>query len=82
MTGKRDPVDLDALISRYAPGSFTDSTPLNEAGLVSLSVFRIAAELAPDFAAEIDVEGLAGVHTIADLKRWLTKIVTPDPVVR
>lgn len=70
-TGVSDAHDLDRAIARYTAGPFTDSTLLTDAGLVSLSMFRIAAELCPDPSAEINVEGLAGVRTIRELKQWL-----------
>ncbi|MGW4213749.1 hypothetical protein ACWEIJ_37600 [Lentzea sp. NPDC004789] len=65
---------IHALIESHAAGSFTDSTTLVDAGVVSLSIFRMIAELRPDPGAELDIEGLAHVHTVADLKRWLGAI--------
>lgn len=63
--------DFDELIAQYAAGPFTDESTLIDVGLVSLSIFRIVAELKPDPGVEIDIEGLAAVTTVADLKRWL-----------
>jgi aryl carrier-like protein len=67
--------DFDELIAQYAAGPFTDESSLIDAGLVSLSIFRIVGELKPDPGVEIDIEGLAGVHTVADLKAWLRPLV-------
>jgi len=63
--------DLDALIARYASIAVTDSTPLLEAGLESLSLLRIAVEVAADDDAEIDATGLVDLRTVGDLKTWL-----------
>ncbi|MEV5716973.1 hypothetical protein AB0L41_24030 [Amycolatopsis mediterranei] len=65
--------DLDEVIARYAAGPFTDSTLLTEAGVVSLSIFRIIAALRPDPDVEIDVESVACVRTVLDLKQWLRR---------
>ncbi|KAA2255371.1 acyl carrier protein [Solihabitans fulvus] len=65
------PADLDSAIAKYATASFTDSTPLLEAGLESLSLLRLAIEAATDDDAEIDATRMAGLCTIGDLKDWL-----------
>jgi hypothetical protein len=64
-------VDLDEVIARYATRSFTDSTLLTEAGVASLSIFRIVAALCPDPTTEIDLESVAKVRTVLELKQWL-----------
>lgn len=67
----REAAELDRLIAAYAGGPFNDSTKLAEAGVVSLAVFRIIADLGPSTGVEINAERLADVHTIGDLKAWL-----------
>jgi aryl carrier-like protein len=74
--------DFDKLIAPYAAGPFTDDSTLIDVGLVSLSVFRIIAELKPDPGVEIDIEGLAGVRTIAELKLWLDALAGAPASVR
>jgi hypothetical protein len=66
-----EPPDLDEVIARYAVSSFTDTTLLTEAGVVSLSIFRIIAELHPEPDVEIDIESVADVRTVLELKQWL-----------
>lgn len=70
------PVDLDAAIARYSAFTFDDSTPLPAAGLESLSLLRLAVEVAADDGAEIDATALVGLRTIGDLKRWLGDIAS------
>lgn len=65
-------LDLDATIARYATFTFDDSTPLLDAGLESLALLRLAVEVASDDDAEIDATRLVDLHTVADLKQWLT----------
>jgi hypothetical protein len=72
--------DLDDVIARYATEPFDDSTPIAEAGLVSLSVFRIITDLVTDPRVEIDAGRLAGIRTVTDLKAWLWEI-TASPVL-
>jgi hypothetical protein len=68
-------LDLDATIARYATFAFDDSTPLLDAGLESLSLLRLAVEVASDDDAEIDASRLVDLHTVADLKRWLSDMM-------
>jgi len=75
-------LDLDAAIGRYAAVSYTDSTPLVAAGLDSLTLLRLAADVAVDDDSEIDAGGLVRLRTVADLKTWLHGIATagrPEP---
>jgi aryl carrier-like protein len=65
------PFDLDLVIARYAVAKFDDSTPLLEAGLESLSLLRLAVEVATDDEAEIDATRLVDLRTVKDLKGWL-----------
>jgi aryl carrier-like protein len=69
-----DTVDLDGVIARYATTEFDDSTPILEAGLESLSLVRLAVEVATDEEAEIDATRLVDVTTIGDLKTWLREL--------
>jgi aryl carrier-like protein len=69
-------LDLDATIARYATFTFDDSTPLLDAGLESLALLRLAVDVASDEEAEIDASRLVDLHTVADLKGWLTDIRT------
>lgn len=71
--------DLNEVITRYTSSTFTDATPLTEAGLASLSVFRIVAALCPDPALEINVESLSCVRTVSELKQWLSRMLV-EPV--
>ncbi|MFD4658724.1 phosphopantetheine-binding protein [Kitasatospora sp. NPDC058444] len=68
------PPDLDSTIARYATADFDDSTLIQEAGLESLSLLRLAVEVA-DEDVEIDAEGLVRVRTVGDLKVWLTSLL-------
>jgi hypothetical protein len=68
-------LDLDATIARYATFSFADSTPLLEVGLESLALLRLAVEVATDDDAEIDASRLVDLHTVADLKGWLSDMM-------
>lgn len=67
-------LDLDATIARYATFTFDDSTPLLDAGLESLALLRLAVDVASDDDAEIDASRLVDLHTVGDLKGWLTDI--------
>lgn len=69
-------LDLDATIARYATFTFDDSTRLLDAGLESLALLRLAVDVASDEEAEIDASRLVDLHTVADLKGWLTDIRT------
>ena len=69
-------VDLDATIARYATFTFDDSTPLLDAGLESLALLRLAVEVAADDDAEIDATRLVDLHTVADLKGWLSDLTS------
>jgi hypothetical protein len=71
-------LDLNPMIARYATVVFDDSTPLLEAGLESLSLLRLAVEVATDENAEIDASRLVDVRTIGDLKVWLRELVEPE----
>ncbi|GAA3266023.1 MULTISPECIES: acyl carrier protein [Dactylosporangium] len=73
-------LDLDPMIARYATVAFDDSTPLLEAGLESLSLLRLAVEVATDENAEIDASRLVDVRTVGDLKVWLRELVEPEVV--
>ena len=66
--------DLDTVIDRYAAEAFDDETSLIEAGLVSLSIFRIITDVVIDDDVEIDASRLADVRTIGDLKNWLREL--------
>jgi hypothetical protein len=72
------PLDLDSTIARYATVSFDDSTPLLEAGLESLSLLRLAVEVAADDDTEIDATRLVDVQTVGDLKAWLAGIAAGE----
>ncbi|MET8243247.1 hypothetical protein ABZV31_01720 [Streptomyces sp. NPDC005202] len=72
------PPDLDSMIAQYATGDFGDSTLIHEAGLESLSLLRLAVEVAAGADAEIDAAGLVDVRTVGDLKVWLTSLVAND----
>lgn len=69
-------LDLDQTIARYATFTFDDSTPLLDAGLESLALLRLAVDVASDDDAEIDASRLVDLHTVGDLKGWLTDIRT------
>jgi hypothetical protein len=71
-------LDLDSAIARHATASFDDSTPLLDAGLESLSLLRLAVEIATDDDAEIDATQLVDMQTVGDLKAWLASLV-PAP---
>jgi acyl carrier protein len=66
--------ELDSIIEQYATAKFDDSTPLLDAGIESLSLLRLAVEVAADADAEIDATRLVELRTIADLKSWLREI--------
>lgn len=69
--------DLDAVIGRFALWPFTDETPLIQAGVDSLSVLRIVADLAVSPGQEIGVERLVAIQTIGELKDWLREMSRP-----
>lgn len=66
--------DLDAVISRYAMWPFQDDTTLVQAGLDSLSVLRMVADLEPDPDREIGAERLVAIETVGELKTWLAAL--------
>jgi hypothetical protein len=66
--------DLDSMISKHATAHFDDATSVLDAGLESLSLLRLAVEVAGDDDAEIDATTLVDVHTVGDLKAWLRGI--------
>jgi acyl carrier protein len=72
-------VDLDATIARYATFAFDNSTPLLDAGLESLALLRLAVEVAADDDAEIDATRLVDLHTVGDLKEWLSDLTSTAP---
>lgn len=74
-------LDLDSTIARYATASFDDDTPLLDAGLESLSLLRLAVEVAADDDAEIDATRMAGVRTIGELKAWLLSLSAADGIL-
>jgi hypothetical protein len=67
--------DLDDVIARYATEPFDDFTPIAEAGLVSISVFRVITDVVTDPGVEIDAGRLADVRSVGDLKAWLRDIL-------
>jgi acyl carrier protein len=71
-------LDLNATIARYATFTFDDSTRLLDAGLESLALLRLAVEVASDDDAEIDASRLVDLHTVADLKGWLTDLLPAE----
>ncbi|KAA2261398.1 acyl carrier protein [Solihabitans fulvus] len=71
-------LDLDSTIAKYATVSFDDSTELLDAGLESLSLLRLAVEVAADDDAEIDATRLVELHTIGELKTWLSELATAE----
>jgi acyl carrier protein len=71
-------LDLDATIARYATFTFDDSTPLLDAGLESLSLLRLAVDVASDDDAEIDATRLVDLRTVGDLKQWLSHLIPAD----
>lgn len=74
-------LDLDSVIGSYAAGPYQDATPLAEVGIVSLTIFRIITEIGPEAGVEIDVERLASVETVGDLKDWLQHLTGHRPLV-
>jgi acyl carrier protein len=64
-------LDLDTTIAKYATASFEDSTTLLDAGLESLSLLRLAVEVASDDDAEIDATRLVEIQNVGQLKAWL-----------
>ncbi|BCJ67431.1 acyl carrier protein [Polymorphospora rubra] len=73
-------LDLDTTIAKYASVAFDDSTPLLEAGLESLSLLRLAVEVATDDDAEIDATRLVDLRTVGDLKGWLRELASTGAV--
>lgn len=67
-------LDLDATIAKYATVSFDDGTTLLDAGLESLSLLRLAVEVAVDDDAEIDATRLVELNTVGELKLWLSEL--------
>jgi aryl carrier-like protein len=63
-------IDIDQAISAAALAEVDDATSLQRAGLDSLAILRLAAQVV-DEDGEVDPAGLADVRTIGDLKRWL-----------
>ncbi|MEV1026106.1 acyl carrier protein [Streptomyces sp. NPDC050264] len=74
--------EIGSAISRHIRVSFDDDSPLAEVGLHSLSVLRIASELITDPDQEIDPTGLAAVHTVGELRKWLRGLLAPKESVR
>jgi hypothetical protein len=68
------PLDVDLVIARYTTAGFHDLTPLQTAGIGSLSLLRLAAEVATDDDAEIDATRLVDLRTVGDLKLWLREL--------
>jgi len=68
-------LDFDATIARYATFTFDDTSRLLDVGLESLSLLRMAVDVATDDDAEIDASRLVDLHTIADLKQWLRDMI-------
>lgn len=73
-------LDLDAIIAKYATVSFDDDTALLDAGLESLSLLRLAVEVAADEDAEIDATRLADLGTVGELKQWLAELAAAEGV--
>lgn len=73
-------LDLDAMIAKYATVSFDDDTALLDAGLESLSLLRLAVEVAADEDAEIDATRLVDLGTVGELKQWLTELAATEGV--
>jgi hypothetical protein len=75
-------LDLDSTIAKYATASFDDGALLLEVGLESLSLLRLAVEVAADDDVEIDASRLVNVRTVGELKQWLAELAgtgDPDP---
>lgn len=70
--------DLESIIAKHATTTFDDSTPLLDAGLESLSLLRLAVEVAADEETEVDATRLVDLRTVGDLKAWLREIAPPD----
>ncbi len=70
-------VGLDAVIARHTSFPFDDSTALPAAGIESLTILRLAVQVADD-DTEIDASALAGLRTVGDLKRWLAALIPGD----
>jgi aryl carrier-like protein len=73
--------DLDATIVKYATSRFDDDTRLLDTGLDSLSLVRLAVEVAHDKDGEIDAARLIGLRTVGELKDWLREIAGPGVAV-
>ncbi|WP_305783556.1 phosphopantetheine-binding protein [Symbioplanes lichenis] len=70
---------LDERIARHADGAFDDSTLLNEAGIESLTLLRLAVQVAPSNDTEIDASQLAAIRTVGELKAWLRQLASAPP---
>lgn len=70
-------LDLDAAIAKYATASFDDSAALLDVGLESLSLLRLAVEVATDDDVEIDATRLVDLRTVGELKQWLAELAVP-----
>jgi hypothetical protein len=66
--------ELDAAIAKYTSFTFEGTTSLMHAGLDSLTLLRIAVDVASDEDTEIDASGLVKLRTIDDLKGWLLSL--------
>jgi acyl carrier protein len=67
-------LDLNSTIAKYATVSFDDRTALLDVGLESLSLLRLAVEVAADDDVEIDATRLVELNTVGELKQWLTEL--------
>lgn len=72
-------IEVEEVIARYTSVPFGDTTPLHNAGLDSLTLLRIAVDLAPGEDTEIDASGLVKLRTIKDLKGWLLELSSAGP---
>lgn len=70
-------LDLDTAIAKYATASFDDSAVLLDVGLESLSLLRLAVEVATDDDVEIDATRLVDLRTVGELKQWLAELAMP-----
>jgi acyl carrier protein len=71
-------LDLDSTIAKYATASFDDSAVLLDVGLESLSLLRLAVEVATDDDVEIDATRLVDLRTVGELKQWLMELATAE----
>src|ERR1700733_1159400 len=66
---------LATALSRFAAGHAEPTSTLDELGLDSLRLIRVALAVpGEDADIEIDPAGLAGLRTVADLQSWLAGI--------